>query len=470
MRKFYLFVLALGLAFQAGAQTPTPFTCTDGVVYQIVSNSLYKYTVIPGQTVSGELINAVELPSGYSTINAIGYDTVSHMIWGAVFSSSSMELIEIDANGNVVNEHPIQGLPTNLSSYQFQTGVVHDGYLYMAAGSNDGGGEYIVVDIDPNRTATYLHLVNPADLSEITTSISHINISTYGAVQDWAYDTLNNTLIAVTNASNNGSYVVAYNPVTGAIVSEVPLAGDAVNSTPSETGFGSLFFDANGNLYAFGNASGNLYQINTSTGNSILIANLGPNSSNDGASCPNAIVAPTATPITLQSFTVDANGNTASVQWTTVTEIDNKGFYVERSPDGQTWQDLTFVASQAANGNSSASLHYQYTDPNPQQGYNYYRLKQVDLDGAVIFSGVQSVVFSNIGTRVYPNPTNGTLHVTVGASGTYRLVNAGGAVALKGSLQSGDNLLNVTGLASGIYFIQILSDKNVKNTYKIEIK
>jgi len=469
MRKFYLVMLALGLALQAGAQATEKFTCTNGVIYQIASNTLYQYTITPGETITGIPIGAVSLDASnpyYVSINSIGYDTVSNMLWGILSGGFGMELIEIDARGNT-SYFPIQNIPMPPPfSYSFNVGAIHNGYLYIAYGE---GGIYAVIDINQSRS-TFGYLVNSADLSQVATAVSAINVSSYGSIADWIYDTRNNTLVSIAtyNSANHQYYVVTYDPTTGNIVSSVPLTGDA--TATEDDNFGSQFFDANGDLFAFGNNTGNLYQINMTTGETVEVANLGENSQNDGASCPDAIVAPSALPIALQSFTVNANGNTASVQWTTAMESNNKCFYVERSADGQTWQDITFIASKATNGNSSTPLNYQYTDQYPQSGYNYYRLKQVDLNGMVIFSGVQSVVFSNIETRIYPNPTNGMLHVTVNASGTYRLVNAAGVIALQGSLQSGDNLLNVTELASGVYFIQIVSGNNIKNTYEVDIK
>ena len=484
MRKIYLSIMALGLAFQAGAQATTPFTCSNGVDYQIASNVLIKYTVTP---TAGYSTIATITPSGTTNtgasvisnglINAIGYDVNSNMIWGvlSVGGGSTVQLVEIDANGKA-SYFTIKNPPASWSyslagsSYvNYNVGDVNNGYLYFAS-VNASGAYYYVVDINPKRS-TYLQLVNPANLTQASNTAISLSTS-YGTIADWSY-TKNNTLVSV-SVSNGTFYLVTYNPATGGIVgTPVQIKGAAVNASPAETGFGATFYDAAGNLYAFGNKTGYLYQVITSTGNTTLLNQTQANNSNDGANCPNAsLLAPPSSslPITLQSFTVNANGNTASVQWATAVESNNKGFYVERSTDGQNWQDLTFVASKATNGNSATPLNYQYTDQFPQQGYNYYRLKQVDLDGTATFSDVQSVVFNNIGVRIYPNPTNGVLHVVLSTPATYQLVNAGGAVALKGSLQSGNNLLNVTGLSSGIYFMQIISDKNVKNTYEIEIK
>jgi len=477
MRKIYLSILALGLAFQAGAQATTPFTCTNGVVYQVVGNAFYEYTIIPGQAVTGTWIANINNSglTGTVAVNAMGYDTISNMLWALVCNGSRTYVVEIDVNGHA-SYLPVSNASgadddffDGVQSPYFNVGDVHDGYLYAAVGNGiNGPTYYCVIDINKNRS-TYLQLVDPTNLTQASNNTYAISTPD-GPIQDWVY-TQNNTLVSVSvqDSINHKYFVVTYSPTTGDVQSSIPITGDAANYT--ERGFGSMFYDASGNFYIMGNSTGNLYRVDITNGATTQVANIGANNNNDGASCPNSyVIPPNSLPITLQSFTVKANGNTASVQWTSAVESNNKGFYVERSADGQNWKDITFVATKAAGGNSSAPLNYQYTDQNPQQGYNYYRLKQVSLEGTATFSGVQSVVFSNIGTRIYPNPTNGVLHVNVSVSGTYRLVNAGGAIALKGSLQSGDNLLNVTGLSSGIYFMQIISGNNVKNTYEVEIK
>jgi len=522
MKKVYLLImLALGWAYQAGAQAP--FNCTSGSILTVSNDTLYTYK-ISNQTVTqagaGVFIDTSGwnipstmgvAPSRAATINAIAYDTISNTVWGVISNGNNyVGLVQIGSDGktkllsvanpNFTVETTLGTTSPNISNFtaiRWTVGEIHNGYLYLSAGgsiyaSPPNASPLIIIDINPNRPATYLNALLPLNLGTPIASgtETQFNINTtYGALGDWVYMPANgNTLIQdaliyISTNTSNVSTLAAIAVVNGS--ASVMATYPQIVGAASENGFGSLFTDGNGNLYAKGNTTGNLYQIDiptSTTATSVqatLIGNIGVTASNipsgstlygdnnDGTGC---LVSSKSLPITLQSFTVNANGNTASVQWTTTMEINNKGFYVERSTDGQNWQDITFVASKAENGNSSTPLHYQYTDQKPQQGYNYYRLKQISLNGAATFSGVQSVLFSNIGTRVYPNPTNGTLHVTVGASGTYRLVNAGGVVALKGSLQSGNNLLNVTGLTSGIYFMQIVSDKNVKNTYQIRIK
>lgn len=64
------------------------------------------------------------------------------------------------------------------------------------------------------------------------------------------------------------------------------------------------------------------------------------------------------------------------LDWVTLSEY---GFYVERSSEGKTFEDLGFVRGK---GNSTSANNYTFKDENPlMQLISYYRLRQVDFNG-----------------------------------------------------------------------------------------
>ncbi|MGG7666955.1 hypothetical protein [Dyadobacter sp. BHUBP1] len=65
-------------------------------------------------------------------------------------------------------------------------------------------------------------------------------------------------------------------------------------------------------------------------------------------------------PVKLISFNVKTEGRTAALDWETATEVDNKGFAVERSADVRTWNQIGFVESKSTNGNSALKLGYSF--------------------------------------------------------------------------------------------------------------
>jgi surface protein len=171
-------------------------------------------------------------------------------------------------------------------------------------------------------------------------------------------------------------------------------------------------------------------------------------------------------PVNIKSFTVQPQNNTALLQWTTASETNNKGFSIQRSADGATWADLSFVNSQASGGNSTAEITYQYTDNNPLAGNNYYRLKQVDLSGAVSYSEVLGLNFNNLATtlRVSPNPANTHIKISnLPTNATVRIVSITGSVY---TLPVDNGNIDVSSLSPGTYFVQVIVSNSLTGTLK----
>ncbi len=108
-------------------------------------------------------------------------------------------------------------------------------------------------------------------------------------------------------------------------------------------------------------------------------------------------------PVTYLSFMGTYKQGNIELAWSTATEIDNQGFEVERSSDGLSFEKIAFVEGH---GNSVSQKNYAYIDRNRLQDA-YYRLKQIDYDGAFEYS---EVVFVRTAPAlandfsVYPNP------------------------------------------------------------------
>lgn len=70
-------------------------------------------------------------------------------------------------------------------------------------------------------------------------------------------------------------------------------------------------------------------------------------------------------PVTLLSFSGYKDGSRNQLSWTTGTEINNRGFDVQRSADGINYTSIGFVNSLATGGNSNDQLSYRFTDNTP---------------------------------------------------------------------------------------------------------
>jgi hypothetical protein len=111
-------------------------------------------------------------------------------------------------------------------------------------------------------------------------------------------------------------------------------------------------------------------------------------------------------PVELLYLNAKANKLDAIVRWSTASEVNCRGFAIERSMDGTTFTEINFVKG-AGNSNNTALYSYQDVDVFTKTQLVYYRLKQVDFDGSYTYSDVVNVKQEQIQTEqiaVYPNP------------------------------------------------------------------
>ena len=180
-------------------------------------------------------------------------------------------------------------------------------------------------------------------------------------------------------------------------------------------------------------------------------------------------------PITGLQLTAQPQANNDVIlTWGTLTEINSKNFTVQRSADGgKTWITVGIQPTQAANGNSSVPLTYQFTDPTVPIGSYEYRVVETDVDGATTTSNVVQISITG-GKQVYPNPANTLLNVKLPAGANnvpFRLISADGKIVLKGTITNTGNYgqISVAGIASDIYFLQITVN-NAMQTYEVRIQ
>ncbi len=118
-------------------------------------------------------------------------------------------------------------------------------------------------------------------------------------------------------------------------------------------------------------------------------------------------------PVKMISFNATAMGSAVKVHWSTASETNNDFFEVQRSKDGDVFESLAKVKGA---GNSNTVIDYNWMDENPFQNLSYYRIKQVDFNGAFTYSDVKAIEISAMIKEedmiVYPNPSNGEfLHI-----------------------------------------------------------
>lgn len=97
-------------------------------------------------------------------------------------------------------------------------------------------------------------------------------------------------------------------------------------------------------------------------------------------------------------------GNSSvDLSWSTLSEVNNDVFEIQRTDGVSAFETIGMVNG---NGNSSQLVEYTFADNNPQIGVNYYRLKQIDLDGGFAFSDVVNAeIVLDEPIVITPNPS-----------------------------------------------------------------
>lgn len=170
-------------------------------------------------------------------------------------------------------------------------------------------------------------------------------------------------------------------------------------------------------------------------------------------------------PVSLISFTAKRQ-SVASVllRWTTAAEQQNSHFAIERSSDGVHYKAIGTVE---ASGNAFG-FTYSFTDNDPLEGANYYRLKQYDLDGREQLYGVRLIQFENAATALglYPNPVTNAFKVVLSTIPVkplnYSIQTISGQIIQSGIISLREQWLETNGLPAGVYVLSLENGQAVR--------
>ncbi|MDP4115010.1 MAG: T9SS type A sorting domain-containing protein [Bacteroidota bacterium] len=170
-------------------------------------------------------------------------------------------------------------------------------------------------------------------------------------------------------------------------------------------------------------------------------------------------------PVELTAFTAASNKDNVVLNWNTKTEVNNRGFEVERkSVDGH----FTTIGFVTGNGTSTEQHNYSFTDSKLAQGKYSYRLKQLDFNGNYEYS---SAVETEVSTPMnfsllqnYPNPFNPSTVISFNLPNSgnvklavYNLLGQEVATLVNGYKDAGTYNVNFNAknLNSGVYFYKL---------------
>lgn len=176
-------------------------------------------------------------------------------------------------------------------------------------------------------------------------------------------------------------------------------------------------------------------------------------------------------PIELLHFQATKNATQVQLTWSTATEINNDYMAIERSADGSHFIELGRIKGK---GTTNETQHYNFTDENPLQGNNYYRLRQVDYDQTTDHSKVIALHFDRGQVlSLFPNPAREKVYLQTPlnlSAGKVYLLDALGkkfTPALEGAT-GWYELTLPNHLPKGHYWVIIQNEKEVMQTLLIK--
>ncbi|MBD3408798.1 MAG: T9SS type A sorting domain-containing protein [Ignavibacteriales bacterium] len=177
-----------------------------------------------------------------------------------------------------------------------------------------------------------------------------------------------------------------------------------------------------------------------------------------------AIESDFVTPVELTTFEAKAGENAVTLSWATGSEVENRGFAIERRYEDGDFEKIGFVASAGATG-----ANYSFVDQAASKAGVYtYRLKQIDLDGAFRYSRSVEV---EVGTpnefaldQNFPNPFNPSTTIRYELAqdvqvklAVYNSIGEQIATLVNAQQAAGryDVSFNASSFSSGIYFYRL---------------
>lgn len=162
-------------------------------------------------------------------------------------------------------------------------------------------------------------------------------------------------------------------------------------------------------------------------------------------------------PVKWGDFTVKAVNKKVHLNWTTLEESNNSHFVIESSNNGINY---TALATLKAKGNSTNTEAYSFVHNTPNlNGKNFYRIKQVDLDGRNTLSPYRLVSFKNVAIEkvmITPNPIKDKVLINVSSNDVRIVLSDGtGRVLSSITLKPGLHSIDMMSKQSGIYFFTI---------------
>lgn len=184
---------------------------------------------------------------------------------------------------------------------------------------------------------------------------------------------------------------------------------------------------------------------------------------------PVTITGPFTTPLPVEMSDLMAHTKNQGVEltWTTYSEVNSKGFYIQKSTNGRDFVNIAYLNSTAEGKNVATNYFYQDVEAS---AINFYRIAQEDVNGRISYSNIVKATLDSKLSQVdvYPNPSSDAVTIFYAlnkdAQVRMQLVDMNGRIVYNeqtnkamGSQQSN---LNIGHLACGQYALRLYISGN----------
>ncbi|MCC7502048.1 MAG: T9SS type A sorting domain-containing protein [Flavobacteriales bacterium] len=163
-------------------------------------------------------------------------------------------------------------------------------------------------------------------------------------------------------------------------------------------------------------------------------------------------------PVEMSAFEVTCAGDgSTELTWSTASESENDHFEIQRTV-GEA--EPTIIATVPGAWNSTSRHDYRFMDTEPVVGERYYRILQVDGNGARTTSEMRAISCEQKAEvlRVWPVPSNGDVQVgfaSVPDGAILQVFDARGALVRSFPVAAGARSLVLDGLSTGMYTMHL---------------
>jgi hypothetical protein len=435
-------------------------------------------------TVSGTTVGATPSTETAPTCSATG---VNDDVWYSFVATGTSHVVSVSNTSSTMAAAVYSGACGNLTQVACASTTV------TATGLTPGSTYYVRLYTTTSTTTTYsgfnLCIGSPVANDDCTSPVTLTQQSGSGTPTTTPVNTqlATQTTFATTTCFSNSfdddlwyTFTATNSTLIMRVSNYTSVSGTAGGfsygiysgtcATPTEVSCnaGSA---GNGDVTVTGLTPGNQYLLRLMT-----------NGTAGRASFNIALVSPVILPVHLVAFSGENRGNSNLLRWTTASEQNARGYYIERSADAVNFTTVGYVASQSVGGNSSSQLHYTYTDNTVARPKYYYRLRQEDLDGRTKMSGVVIVKSTKAAaitvSGIFPNPASSNINVMIDApvkdNVTIIITDVSGRIlkTQKAVINSGTNTFDVGigEMASGMYMLKVICESNCETKVSKFIK